>query len=99
MINWMANKTDAALIRQIAKRAAAMAEEFNFEYTVRDAEMDITAAHLNGNPLRLSELSGARDGDFGHDVFGIRRFIDRTTGRLPDIFAPRYSGVTSEEVK
>lgn len=53
--------------------------------------MDITACHANGNPLRLAELLKADDGNFGHDVFGIRRFIDRTTGRLMGHFRPRYS--------
>lgn len=53
------------------------------------ADMDITACHLNGCPLDLGKLMNARDGDFGHDVFGIRRHINRTTGQLEEGFAPR----------
>lgn len=31
----------------------------------------------------------ANDSDFGHDIFGIRRHIDRITGRLGGEFQPR----------
>lgn len=53
--------------------------------------MDIRACHANGTPLRLEELLRADDGNFGHDVFGIRRYIDRTTGQLTDCFLPRFT--------
>jgi hypothetical protein len=53
--------------------------------------MDITACHLNGCPLRLGELLGADDANFAHDVFGIRRHLNRETGKLEDCFCPRYA--------
>lgn len=54
--------------------------------------MDVTACHCNGCPLRLQELLEADDFNFTHDVFGIRRFIDRTTGEMPGAkFHPRFS--------
>jgi len=53
--------------------------------------MDIAACHANGNPLRLDDLLAADDFNFLHDVFGIRRALDRTTGELTDFFSPRFS--------
>ncbi len=52
-------------------------------------EMDIEAVHCNDMPLDLEALLAAPVGTFGHDVFGIRRFIDRSTGRLTEHFVPR----------
>lgn len=87
MLNWKINKEDAKVIREIAARAHAM----NPEYQLMDCEMDITATHLNGNPLKLAELASAAQFDFAHDVFGIARKLDRSTGQLTDCFSPRYS--------
>ena len=67
------------------------------EYTEKDANMDITACHLNGCPLRLEELLNANDASFGHDVFGIRRYLDRKTGKLTGFFDPRYSAPLAAE--
>lgn len=52
--------------------------------------MDITACHLNGCPLDLPGLADASIGDFNHDVMGIRKFINRETGKLEGDF-PRYA--------
>lgn len=87
MLNWKISKADANVIHEIAARAHAM----NPEYSVMDCEMDVTATHLNGNPLKLAELASASQFDFAHDVFGIARKIDRSTGQLTDFFSPRYS--------
>lgn len=90
-VNWKVTKADAVLINQIAKRAVRMAKEVGHEYPFMDAEMDITAAHLNGCPLKLAELLGADDFNFSHDVFGIYRHINRADGQLMDCFVPRYA--------
>ena len=60
-------------------------------YKHMDAMMDIEACHSNGCPLRLNELLATDDGNFGHDVFGIRRHLDRETGKLGGCFLPRFS--------
>ena len=52
--------------------------------------MDIEAVH-SSNPLRLKDLLEADDTDFAHDVYGIGRNINRTTGELENCFLPRYS--------
>jgi hypothetical protein len=92
MIKWNVTKVDAALIRAIVKRAVRMAKVHNIgPVDVLSLDMDITACHLNGNPLRLEELLGADDANFGHDVWGIHRYMDRNTGKLTDFFLPRFA--------
>lgn len=96
-INWDSSPEDALIIIQIAKRAASLAHKHGIAYGRQDAAMDVTAVHLNGCPLRLQELLEAKDVDFAHDVFGIRRFIDRTTGKInPALFGPRFSAPVTE---
>ena len=54
--------------------------------------MDLLVCHGNGCPLRLDELVNvATDRDFVHDVAGITRHMDRTTGQLGDGFTPRFA--------
>lgn len=90
-INFSVSKRDHKILNQIADRAVAVAQSCDIEYNKITALMDLTAVHANGNPLRLGELLEANDFDFNHDVFGIRRHIDRETGLLRDFFVPRFS--------
>lgn len=92
MVNFkVSSKDEARLIHMIAKRTVAMATAREIDYPLMDADMDITACHCNGNPLRLAELLAADDVNFAHDVFGIYRHINRETGALNDFFSPRFS--------
>jgi len=91
MINFSTTGAERALIDKIADRAVAVAKAAGVKYPEMDAAMDITACHKNGNPLRLQALLDADDFNFSHDVFGIRRHLDRTTGTLQDFFSPRFS--------
>ena len=88
-IDFMCSKEDSLLIEDIVGRAVGMARDAGMVYDKLDCSMDIRACHCNGCPLDLRKLLGAPDSDFGHDVFGIRRYIDRSTGRLTDCFLPR----------
>lgn len=54
------------------------------------AEMDIMAAHLDC-PMKLDELLAADDFNFLHDVFGIRKNLNRKTGKLDNCFVPRFA--------
>ena len=85
------SKDECVAINKIAHRAVALAHQHGIAYTVMDADMDVTACHVNGNPLKLAELLAADEFNFAHDIFGIRRHIDRRTGELMDCFSPRYS--------
>ena len=77
MLSWNVKKDDFRKAHLIASRVS----QIDPTYSVQDAEMDIIATHANGCPLRLDQLLNARDGDFAHDIFGIRRFLDRQTGQ------------------
>lgn len=82
-----ASTVEHNIITEIVSRAT----EFNPDYERLDCYMDITACHLNGTPLNLSGLLAADGVDFVHDVYGIRRHINRETGRLTGGFTPRYA--------
>jgi hypothetical protein len=84
-----ASKFEHSIIRGIAARAVKLARENGIPYDQQSAEMDITACHCNGCPLELDRLRDADAATFGHDVLGIRRHINRTTGELGGMFLPR----------
>ena len=86
MINWNASREENETAIAIAQRAY----ELNPACARSETSMDVLAAHLNGNPLRLRDLLAAESGDFMHDVFGIRAHLDRKTGKLGDCFSPRF---------
>lgn len=88
---WTNNKTEMEIVHSIAQRAAAQAQKLDIDYRLIDADMDISAVHVNGCPLRLSELLEADASNFAHDVFGIRRHLNRETGQLADHFLPRFA--------
>ncbi|PZP71805.1 MAG: hypothetical protein DI590_05960 [Methylorubrum populi] len=85
-----ASPQEARLIRLIAARAVETADP-DLKRSQLLVEMDLTATHLNGCPLRLRELLGAGDTNFWHDINGIERHLDRTTGQLGGFFSPRCS--------
>jgi hypothetical protein len=91
LVSFDATKEEYATIGLIAERAHELAASAGFDYPTMDAEMDVTATHANGCPLDLGRLLAFDDANFGHDVFGIRRFIDRSTGELTHCFLPRCS--------
>ena len=94
MISFSVTKQEREIIKRIADRAVAMAAETGpgqFDYDRVDAEMDITATHANDCPLRLRDLLSAEAFDFAHDVFGIRRHLNRQTGKLDNYFLPRFA--------
>ena len=86
MIDWTKiTATDSRIIGKIAMRAAG-----ELGYPVMDADMDVSACHIVC-PLKLEELLVAGDGDFAHDVAGIKRHINRESGELGDCFVPRFA--------
>lgn len=91
MIRFKVSKDEHRTIMTIADRASAMALESDLNYPRTEAAMDITAVHANDCKLKLRELASAEPFDFAHDVFGIRRHLDRATGKLGDSFYPRYA--------
>lgn len=87
MIDFECTGEELDIALQIAERAY----KANPAFTVLGTSMDIVATHMNGCPLRLRELLEADDLNFAHDVAGIARHIDRTTGKLTNCFLPRFA--------
>jgi hypothetical protein len=90
-ISFAVTKKESEIIDHIADRARTLARAMGEDYPLIDARMDICATHANGNRLRLAELLAADQTNFGHDVFGIRRYLNRETGQLFGHFVPRFS--------
>ena len=89
IVNLRAGAADTAIISAIVDRVE---DHYCLMTGERiGMEMDITATHLNGCPLMLSDLLTAPAGSFWHDIGGIQRHINRDTGALEDFFLPRYA--------
>lgn len=91
MLNLQTTREDAEIIRRIARRANAAARRAGVEYSVLTAWMDVSNCHVNACPLELEALATAPLSEFQHDVFGIRRHIDRHNGTMGGCFLPRYA--------
>lgn len=75
------------IMLKICKRA----EEMGITRTKRiTLFMDLDHANEEFD-LRLGELLEASNLDFTHDICGIQRHIDRSTGKMGDLFVPRYA--------
>lgn len=90
-INFNASPEDAALIDKIVDRAEGIYTRQSAPFDRMSVEMDITATHLNGCPLRLQKFLDADDFNFAHDLVGIINHVDRSTGQLTRHFLPRCS--------
>ena len=89
MIDWSSiTREDSDIIDEIVERACD--SKLNRHKDVQGLTMDIAATHIS-NPLRLQELLDADDFNFGHDICGIQRHLDRDTGTLINFFSPRFS--------
>ena len=87
MINWgKVSKKNYELAHKIAIRAKEKNPE---NEDVMSTEMDIVATHIGGCPLNMEKLLGFDDFNFFHDIFGIRKCLDRETGKLEGYFLPR----------
>lgn len=91
-ISFETTREELDLITKIAERAdREIFEPHGIQQTRMDTIMDLSACIANGCPLKLADLLAADDFNFAHDVAGIRRHIDRTTGKLLDCFLPRFA--------
>ena len=98
MVKFSATKAEYQLIVAIAARAVKMAKKDKVSYDAQTCMMDLDAAHSNDTPLDFQKLLDFKDSDFGHDVYGIRRFLDRNTGKLGGFFVPRCAARVNKHV-
>lgn len=94
MISFKVSRKEAELINEIARRAdRELCGPASIDQSALDTTMDLSACIAQGCPLRLDELLVADLGNFGHDVAGIRRHLNRETGKLENCFLPRFAAV------
>lgn len=79
---------EAEAVKAIIARAAAMEKAAHRRLDRLSLNMDLSAAHAAVG-LDLARLAAFPDFDFAHDVYGIMRHMDRTTGKLGGYFLPR----------
>ena len=89
MMHWNATKDEYKLIAKIVTRAVQKYHDMDIPLDIQSLTMDLTACHSNGCPLDFQRLLDAPDFDFCHDIGGIQRHINRTTGEIEDCFLPR----------
>ena len=87
-INWNITKKDLEIVNKIVRRIHQL-HPHRFDHM--SIQMDITACHCNGNPLKLAELLEADTFNFNHDIFGINEHVCRETGKLLNCFVPRFT--------
>lgn len=89
-INWKLSKRDQEIVAAIAKRALPLLRRAGHELSAQHVEMDVIATHrIIG--LRLLDLAATDDANFGHDLLGIVRYLDRETLEMKDFFIPRFA--------
>ncbi len=80
--------SDLALITKLADRGVKLAKSFNIRLTRGDLAMPLAECVVTGAvKLDLKRLAAFNDGDFGHDIFGIRRNL--VDGKMENCFLPR----------
>lgn len=95
-VSFFCPAADRKAARAIGRRARTMLLDYRVDRSALDIEMDVLATHCNGNPLRLNDLLKADDFNFLHDISGIARHLNRNTGKLKNLFSPRFSARKSE---
>jgi hypothetical protein len=91
-VSFTTTAPEQAQITRIAKRWMAMLRASNMRpsYDIIDVRMDLSAIVAQGQmTLDLTMLERSDEFDFLHDMAGIHRHMDRTTGLLMDHFIPR----------
>lgn len=87
-MNFDVSREDLNLIQLILDR------ESTFDVIPGDRssnEMDYCALQAQGADLDLQKMLDFDDTNFAHDAYGIHANIDRTTGKLGNLFLPRCS--------
>lgn len=83
----------------LARTAHRVAKAQKFDYSVLEASMDLRCWHAK-MPLDLDAMiADYEKADVLHDLFGIRRFLNRETGELGGCFVPRYAKPELDKVE
>lgn len=89
-VSFDVDPTASRLIRRLVKKAQGVYLKLGLDAPdTIELSMDLTATHANGCPLDLPKMLTFDDFNLMHDVGGIRRHLDRKTGKLGGFFLPR----------
>jgi hypothetical protein len=92
MVEFSMGREELELVKQIAERVEELTAAMQIEgmqYDRHELVMDLDAAYTSAGPVNLTRLLESPDADFLHDIYGIRRHIDRASGELTGCFMPR----------
>lgn len=90
-INWEQLSNDELnLLHGITQHAVKVARKSGIPLDPMNTLTSLSVVHIS-TPLRLPDLLEADEDDLMHDVLGIIRHLDPDTGRLGDLFSPRYT--------
>jgi hypothetical protein len=81
-INWNATPDDFRLIDLISTIFVAYMKEHGHKIDKFQAQMDMTACHLNGHPLKLLQMLLGSNDALVRDCARICNGIDRSNGSL-----------------
>lgn len=94
-VKFTATSEEREIVCRIGRRVAELyverGEEIPPHAVVLRVQMDLIACHANGCPMDFARLGNADDFNLLHDVEGIARHLDRSTGKLTDMFLPRFA--------
>lgn len=88
-MSWKVSSADFKKIVKIVSRLKIMADKQDYPLNTMSCSMSLVACHCNGMRLNLTKLLKADGLTFCHDVLGICRHTNRTTGKIEDCFVPR----------
>lgn len=81
---------ETEVMKRIVERAVRMYLNEGINYEALSVWMDLTYTHKQ-YPLRLAALLHSDDMNFAHDIFGMRKHMNREACELENCFVPRYA--------
>jgi hypothetical protein len=94
-VQFTATPEEREIVRRISRRVAefyvVQGKEILPIDMMLEIQMDLCAVHANGCPMDFVRLEQADDFNLLHDVSGIARHLDRSTGKLTGMFRPRFA--------
>ena len=97
--NFLTSERDATHIREILRRLEEIAQLEEYEQILADRGdqvsliLNLIICHNHACRIDLEALANAPIEQFLHDLLGIARHLDGSTGELMDCFLPRHAAL------
>lgn len=79
-----------AIVTRIVPKLCSIVDENAGDLSL-STRMDLIATHANGCPMDFDRMRKGDDFNILHDIGGIRKNLNRETGRLEGMFLPRFA--------